>query len=150
MAHATYSEKVHSYLKVFYYLLALTIGELAVVYIPGIPHLVMTLVVCFLSLLKAVCVGWWYMHLNHETKALKALAILPLFIAFFYAAYLVYDAPYRPVSPYIGEPARVFKGRAEHAPEGHAPGAAQTPSATATPATNNEIQPDKQSLEGKQ
>lgn len=110
MAHATYAEKVKQYIKVFWYLLALTVAELAVVYSNFLPHVPTTILVCILSLAKAVCVGWWYMHLNHETKGLKLIAILPLFIAFFYATYLVIDAPHRPVSPYIGEAPRVFKG----------------------------------------
>lgn len=133
MAHASYSEKVKSYMRVFVYLLILTFAELAVVYSHAFPPMLTKILVCVLSLSKAVCVGWWYMHLNHETNGLKLVAILPLFIAFFYATYLVIDAPYRPVSPYIGEVPRVYKGHVEEA--GHSGEASHEVKHETAPAT---------------
>ncbi|NCN27970.1 cytochrome C oxidase subunit IV family protein [bacterium] len=112
MASFSLEEKKKLYLKVAGYLAALTAIELVFVYAP-IPSTLQTILICIASLLKAVCVGWWYMHLNHETNALKALAILPFVIAFFYATYLVVDSKYtwnRAASPYTNAPAKVFKG----------------------------------------
>lgn len=141
MAHLSYSEKVKSYMRVFVYLLILTVAELAVVYFHAFPPMITKLLVCVLSLSKAVCVGWWYMHLNHETNGLKLVAILPLFIAFFYATYLVIDAPHRPASAYIGEAPRVFKGHIEA--EDHPSEASHEAQHEAAPSTEAAPAPEK-------
>ena len=48
-----------------------------------------------LALAKAACVLIWYMHLNHETKALKASIIYPFAFPFLYAVVLIAEALFR-------------------------------------------------------
>jgi len=125
MATMTLEEKKKVYFKVAGYLAALTMIELAFVYSP-LPDTLKTILICVASLLKAVCVGWWYMHLNHETGWLKVLAILPFFIAFFYATYLIVDArigPTRAIPTYYNAPAKVYKGDTHHGEGAPAEGA---------------------------
>ena len=125
MATMTLEEKKKVYFKVAGYLAGLTMIELAFVYSP-LPGTLKTILICVASLLKAVCVGWWYMHLNHETNSLKGLAILPFFIAFFYATYLIVDArigPTRGIPIYFNAPAKVYKGESHHQEAAPAEGA---------------------------
>ncbi len=102
----SYETKVKGYLKVFYILIVITVLEVGVVLI-HLPHLLTTLIVVGLSLLKAFMVGYYFMHLNHETSWLKFVAVLPACM-FFYAAVLIPDVSKRPISIYSPEPPRVF------------------------------------------
>lgn len=100
-------------MKVFYILIGLTIIELFFVelprFVPDISKLLVTILVCAASLAKAVYVGWYFMHLNHETPWLRKLVLLSM-ICFFYAAVLIPDTIMdRPMVKYIPEPVRVFK-----------------------------------------
>jgi hypothetical protein len=113
MAALTGNEKRKVYWKIFYVLGALTIFELGIVFAP-LPPLLITLLVVIASSSKAFFVGWYYMHLNHETKWLQMLTCLPLLIVFFYASFLMADAHLhkaRHSSPYVGEPKRFFGQR---------------------------------------
>lgn len=105
-AAMNYAEKKKYYMKVFYGLIALTVVELIIVYLP-IPALAIALLVAIFSSAKAVVVGYYYMHLEHETRWMKIVACLPL-IAFFYAVFLVVDSRVRTPSVYMYEPARVL------------------------------------------
>jgi cytochrome c oxidase subunit 4 len=109
----TPTEKRKTYWKVFYILTALTIFEVAIVQVP-LPKLAVTLLVVVASLAKAFAVGWIYMHLNHETKGLKVVLLFPLFVAFFYAVYLIVDAKLqvrRHSNIYVGETKRFWGQR---------------------------------------
>lgn len=109
----TPTEKRKIYWKVFYILTALTIFEVAIVQVP-LPKLAVTLMVVIASLAKAFAVGWIYMHLNHETKGLKIVLLFPLFVAFFYAVYLIVDAKLqvrRHSNVYVGETKRFWGQR---------------------------------------
>jgi cytochrome c oxidase subunit 4 len=109
----TPTEKRKTYWKVFYILTALTIFEVAIVQVP-LPKLAVTLLVVVASLAKAFAVGWIYMHLNHETKGLKVVLLFPLFVAFFYAVYLIVDAKLqvrRHSNVYVGETKRFWGQR---------------------------------------
>jgi cytochrome c oxidase subunit IV len=147
----TYEQKVKSYMKVFYILIALTIVELIFVeipkFFPSVPHLPMVILICAASLAKAVYVGYYYMHLNHETPWLRKLVFLSL-IGFFYAIVLIPDTIYdRKITPYIPEPPRVYKtgAKAEEAkaeaqvetsgtsPDGVSAEGSTTPNDTAAP-----------------
>jgi hypothetical protein len=99
-----------TYINVFWGLCFLTVLELAFLKLP-FSQTIITILVCVASLAKAVVVGWVYMHLNHETKGLKVLLLFPLFVAFFYAIFLIWDAPNRQANKYFGEPARVYGKR---------------------------------------
>ena len=103
---ATYEAKVKKYINVFYGLIALTVVEICMVFLP-IPHLYVALLVMVFSCAKAVVVGWYYMHLEYETGWLKFVVCLPL-MAFGYAFFLSIDTHYRPISVYSSEPARVL------------------------------------------
>lgn len=107
------TEKRKTYWKVFYILTALTIFEVAIVQVP-LPKLAITLMVVVASLAKAFAVGWIYMHLNHESKGLKVVLLFPLFVAFFYAVYLIVDAKLqvrRHSNVYVGETKRFWGQR---------------------------------------
>lgn len=137
---ATYQEKVKSYMKVFYILVGLTVLELFFVemhkFIPGVPHLLTTILVCTASLAKAVYVGWYFMHLNHETRWLRRVVLLSM-TTFFYAIVLIPDTIMsRPQTKYIPEPARVYQ-KAEHGAaheSEHVPAAVAPVPAEAAPA----------------
>lgn len=105
--------KRKAYFNVFWGLCFLTVLELAFLKLP-FSQTVITILVCVASLAKAVVVGWVYMHLNHETKGLKITLLFPLFVAFFYAVYLIADSKHtvtRHAQPYVGEPARSYGQR---------------------------------------
>lgn len=119
-------QKIKGYINVFWGLVALTIIELAIVYGEhvGIPHLAVMWGVIIFSCAKAVVVGYYYMHLNHETKWLKIVACVPV-IAAVYAAVLVLEARVAQVpSEYEPHYPRVFKRENPHA---------ATPAEPATP-----------------
>lgn len=141
----TYQQKVKSYLKIFWILVGLTILELFFVemhkFIPGVPHLLTTILVCTSSLAKAVYVAWYFMHLNHETPWLRKLVLLSM-TCFFYAAVLITDTiRSRPMVQYIPEPARVHanahheSAEASHAATEAPKAAAAAPEASAPAAT---------------
>jgi hypothetical protein len=113
VATMTIDEKKRIYWKIFYVLGALTVFELSITRAP-IPHIYISLLVCIASVAKAFFVGWVYMHLNHETTGLKVILTAPLFVAFFYAVFLILDARVtqsRHTDPYIGQPQRFFGQR---------------------------------------
>ncbi len=115
MSAVTHSsdDKRKTYWKVFFILTALTIFEVVIVQAP-LPKLAITLLVVVASLSKAFAVGWIYMHLNHETKGLKVILLFPLFVAFFYAVYLIVDAKLqirRHSNVYVGETKRFWGQR---------------------------------------
>ncbi len=81
------------YFIVFLVLTALTIVELI------IPNMTLTQIakgssLIFLALGKATIVGWFYMHLNVETKWMRFIALIPI-SAFLYAAMVILESLYR-------------------------------------------------------
>ncbi|MEZ4815206.1 MAG: cytochrome C oxidase subunit IV family protein [Bdellovibrionota bacterium] len=109
----TLDAKRKSYFYVFFGLCVLTVLELAFLHLP-FSQTVITIMICVASLAKALIVGWVYMHLNHETKGLKILLLFPLFVAFFYAVFLITDSHLtrtRHADPYIGMPERTLGPR---------------------------------------
>ena len=138
---AQYHSKVSGYMKIFYALIIVTIVEVAIVFLP-IPRIFIDLGVVGLSISKAFLVGYFYMHLNHETMWTKIVALLPICM-FFYAVFLVLDGAKRPASVYVGEPARVFKGAPlkEEAPAAAKDAVDSTPEAPATSASETPASP---------
>lgn len=101
------------YIKIWALLAVLTIVEIGVVFLP-VPHWVVALLLTAFACGKAGIVGWYYMHLNHETKWLRIVAITPL-IAAFYAGVLMLETTHRPVSEYLpGKPREVPAAHGEH------------------------------------
>ena len=115
-AHAATPEELKSrrtkYINVFWGLVVLTAIELFIVqlghWFPQWPRVLIVCGIVLFSSAKAVVVGYYYMHLEHETKWLKFVACLPV-IAFLYAFFLVHDVRSdRQMSVYMYEPARTY------------------------------------------
>ena len=83
------------YLMVFVALTVLTILEVGVVYVPGIGKVALGSALVLLALAKAWTVGWFFMHLNHETKHLKLTVALPFIFPAIYAFGLIMEATWR-------------------------------------------------------
>ncbi len=76
-AEAAHAEP--NYMKIFWWLLALTIVEVAVVY-AHLPKWCMVTALVLLALAKAFLVAWNFMHLRFEKAALVAMVGLPLLL----------------------------------------------------------------------
>ncbi len=83
------------YLTVFLLLAVLTAVEVGVVYLPGIAKGPMVLALVGLAVAKASLVGLFFMHLRHETRALKLTVAVPLMTPGLYALVLVAEAGWR-------------------------------------------------------
>lgn len=117
MSHHDPIAQRKEYFKVFGYLVALTILEVAFVALP-LPKFIITLLVVVASCTKAGLVGYYYMHLKSETTWLKILACLPL-IMFGYLAVLGPDSHQRPAHVYLPERPRVLPSSHGHGEEAH-------------------------------
>ena len=78
---ATHHESPN-YIGIFWWLLALTIAELAVIYAP-IPKVAIVIMLIGLALTKASLVALYYMHLAFERRTLAVVALTPLFLCVF-------------------------------------------------------------------
>jgi cytochrome c oxidase subunit 4 len=79
-----------SYMTIFWWLAALTVIELAVIFMP-IPKILIAVLLCSLALGKAALVAMFFMHLRFETRTLGLVALTPLAIAFLLVMLLVWD-----------------------------------------------------------
>jgi caa(3)-type oxidase subunit IV len=61
----------------------------------GIAQTPKALALVSMALTKAVMVGWFFMHLNHERAALKYTVALPFFGPALYAMVLIAEAGWR-------------------------------------------------------
>jgi cytochrome c oxidase subunit 4 len=68
-----------NYMAVFYWLLALTIIEVIVVY-AHLPKICMVVALVLLALSKAFLVAWYFMHLRSEKVALMLMVGVPLLL----------------------------------------------------------------------
>ncbi|MGQ0506314.1 MAG: cytochrome C oxidase subunit IV family protein [Myxococcaceae bacterium] len=92
--HAKVSRK--SYWVVFVILAVLTALEVAVAHPSlGISRTTVGFTLVAMALSKAALVGWFYMHLNHEMKALKLTVVIPFFFPALYAVVLISEAGWR-------------------------------------------------------
>jgi cytochrome c oxidase subunit 4 len=71
-----------NYIGVFWWLLALTILEIAVIYMP-IARLIIVILLVGMALSKAALVGMYFMHLKFERLTLGVIAITPLILCVF-------------------------------------------------------------------
>lgn len=78
------------YITVFWWLLALTIGEVGVIFAPLARFLIGILLVGF-ALSKACLVALFYMHLRFERRTLGLIALTPLAICVFLVFALLPD-----------------------------------------------------------
>jgi cytochrome c oxidase subunit 4 len=79
-----------NYMGIFWWLLALTILEIGVIYLP-IPHLAIAILLVGMALTKAALVGLYFMHLRFERVSLGLIALTPLVICVFLIFMLVPD-----------------------------------------------------------
>ncbi len=92
--HARASRKV--YWVIFVVLAVLTLLEVGVAAPElGINRTTVGFLLVGMALSKAALVGWFYMHLNHEMKALKLTVALPFFFPALYAVVLITEAGWR-------------------------------------------------------
>ncbi len=68
-----------NYMKIFWWLLALTIFEVGIIY-AHIPHGPLVAALILTALIKALLVAMNYMHLRFERWTLIAMTILPLLL----------------------------------------------------------------------
>ena len=71
-----------NYIGVFWWLLALTILEIAVIYMP-MARLIIVILLVGMALSKAALVGMYFMHLKFERHTLGLIAITPLILCVF-------------------------------------------------------------------
>ncbi len=81
-AQMTTAHTEPNYIGVFWWLLALTVAEIAVIYMP-IARLVIAILLVGLALSKASLVGLYFMHLKFERFTLGLIALTPLMLCIF-------------------------------------------------------------------
>jgi caa(3)-type oxidase subunit IV len=96
-AHAKTSSR-KPYLVIFIVLLVLTLLEVGVATLPMAKVTVGTLLV-LMALGKAALVAFFFMHLNHERKALQYMVMLPFLFPALYAFVLIVEAGWRLIRP---------------------------------------------------
>ena len=87
------SSDAHStanYLRIFYILLALTIVEVAIVYL-HLPKMLLVGLLVVLAVWKAALVAMHFMHLKFERKTLALVALTPFVLCVFLILMLLPD-----------------------------------------------------------
>ncbi len=77
---ATTAHKDPNYMAIFWWLAALTVIEIAVIYTP-LARFVIGMLLVALAVSKAALVAMYFMHLRFETRTLGYIALTPLAIA---------------------------------------------------------------------
>jgi caa(3)-type oxidase subunit IV len=90
MAHINRKE----YWTIFVVLFVLTILEVGVVY-AHVPRTPLFLALAGLAIVKASCVGLFFMHLKYETPILRRAVAIPMSIPAFYALFLIAEGAWR-------------------------------------------------------
>jgi cytochrome c oxidase subunit 4 len=88
MSETTHAEP--NYLGVFWWLLALTILEVAVVYMP-MAKIVIAVLLVTLAISKAALVAMYFMHLKFERRTLALVALSPFVLCLFLILMLMPD-----------------------------------------------------------
>lgn len=83
------------YWAIFFLLFALTVLEVGVVFVPGIAKAALIAALVGMALVKAALVGWFFMHLSHDTASIGNGVLISLMIPFFYAFVLIAEALWR-------------------------------------------------------
>lgn len=84
-----------NYIMVFLLLTVLTLAEVGVVHVPGIGRALLISALVLMALAKAGLVLMSYMHLSHETRALKLTVLIPFAFPAIYAFVLIAEASWR-------------------------------------------------------
>lgn len=79
-----------NYLKIFYILLALTIVEVAIVYL-HLPKMLLVGLLVILAVWKAALVAMHFMHLKFEKSTLAVVALTPFILCVFLILMLLPD-----------------------------------------------------------
>jgi caa(3)-type oxidase subunit IV len=82
-------------LAVFAGLLVLLLVEVALARTPGIERGAVRVALLSVALAKAVLIGFFFMHLRHETRVLRWTVLGPLALPGLYALVLMADAAWR-------------------------------------------------------
>jgi caa(3)-type oxidase subunit IV len=90
MSHVNRKE----YWTIFGVLALLTALEVGVVYL-GISKTPLFIALSGLALVKAACVGLFFMHLKHETPILRRSIAIPMSLPAFYAVILIAEGAWR-------------------------------------------------------
>lgn len=75
----TAAHKTPNYMAIFWWLLALTVIEIAVIYTP-LAKLLIVILLVGLALSKASLVAMYFMHLRFEPRTLGLIALTPLLL----------------------------------------------------------------------
>jgi caa(3)-type oxidase subunit IV len=89
VAHSA-AHSTAQYIKIFYILLALTIVEVAIVYL-GLPRLLLVGLLVIVAVWKAALVAMHFMHLKFEKTLLAIVAIIPFVLCVFLILMLLPD-----------------------------------------------------------
>jgi cytochrome c oxidase subunit 4 len=79
-----------NYMGVFWWLLGLTIAEVAVAY-AHMPRLIMVVLLVGMAFTKAAMVALYFMHLKFERSTLTLIALTPLILCIFLSLMLLPD-----------------------------------------------------------
>ena len=97
--HITDTSNVHvdrkEYWFIFFMLFLLTVLEVGVVFVPGISKALLISALVLMAIGKAALVGWYFMHLSHDTPSITWSVVIAMAIPFFYAAVLIAEALWR-------------------------------------------------------
>jgi cytochrome c oxidase subunit IV len=88
--HAEAHAHQTNYMTIFWWLLVLTIAEVAVAYTP-MPKLIMVVLLVGMAFTKAAMVALYFMHLKYERSTLMLVALTPLILCVFLALMLLPD-----------------------------------------------------------
>lgn len=69
-----------NYMKIFWVLLALTLVEVGITYLPIAKFFLVTALI-LMALAKAFLVAWYFMHLRSERWTLIVVTVIPLLLA---------------------------------------------------------------------
>jgi|GEM_PF-450103 len=110
------------YIRIFFALCLFTFLEvLPAFFADKFPKMALDLWIVLFTILKAGFVGWYFMHLEYESKWTRIVAALPLMMLLYAAVLMPDTVRSRPISLYVPTPDRVLP-LDTHAPsaKGHA------------------------------
>lgn len=85
--------KLPNYYLIWFYLLVLTIVEVGVAFLSGLPDQLLIVILLGLALWKAALVAMFYMHLKFEPSRLIMIVLAPLPLAVLLAIVVVVGGP---------------------------------------------------------
>jgi cytochrome c oxidase subunit 4 len=95
LPHGHHAPDRKEYWKIFVVLFVLTVIEVGVAQVPGISKTLLVIALVGLAIAKAACVAFFYMHLKHETRVLRAYVAIPFAAPAVYALVLIAEAAWR-------------------------------------------------------